>query len=77
MTILTTELADKALFLPREERAELVEKLLLSLNVPTQKEVDQLWIEEAEKRVNEYDEGNIEAIDGEQVFRDIRDRLKR
>lgn len=76
MTILTSELADKALFLPREERAKLVEKLLLSLNVPTQKEVDQLWIEEAEKRVNEYDEGKIEAIDGEQVFHDIRNQLK-
>ncbi len=53
-----------------------MEKLLQSLNVPTQKEIDRLWAEEAEKRVSE-EEGKIVAIDGEQVFKEIRDRLGR
>lgn len=75
MTDLAKKFADEALLLPREDRAKLVEKLLESLNVPTQKEIDQLWAEEAEKRVREYEEGKIEASDGEQVFKEIRDRL--
>jgi len=77
MTDLGRKFVDEALLLPREDRAELADKLLESLNVPTQKEVDRLWAEEAEKRVQEYEEGKIEAIDGKQVFREIRDRLKR
>jgi putative addiction module component (TIGR02574 family) len=75
MTDLAQKFADEALLLPREDRAELVEKLLESLNVPTQKEIDHLWAQEAEKRIKEYEEGKVEAIDGEQVFREIRDRL--
>jgi putative addiction module component (TIGR02574 family) len=77
MTDLAKKFADEALLLPREDRAELVEKLLQSLNVPTQKQIDRLWAKEAEKRVKEYEQGKIKAIDGEQVFKEIRDRLGR
>lgn len=77
MTGLAQRIADEMLLLPREDRAELVEKLLQSLNPPTQKEWDRLWAEEAEKRVKECEEGRIEAIDGEEVFKKIRDRLGR
>lgn len=67
----------EALLLPREDRAELVEQLLQSLNTPTQKEVDRLWAEEAEKRVREFEEGKIEYLDGEMVIKEIRERFKR
>lgn len=77
MTKLARKFADDALLLPREDRAELVDKLLRSLNVQTQKEIDRLWAKEAEKRVKEYKEGKIKAIEGEQVFREIRDRIRR
>jgi len=50
---------------------------LQSLNTPTQKEVDKLWTEEAEKRVKEYEEGKVEAIDGEQVFREVRAKYRK
>ena len=76
MTVLAQKLADEALLLPREDRAELVEKLLQSLNVPTKQKIDHLWKEEAEKRVREYEEGKIEAIDGKQVIKEIRNRLE-
>ena len=77
MTDLGRKFADEALLLPREDRAELVDTLLGSLNVPTQKEIDLLWTEEAEKRIKEYEEGKIKTIDGEQVFKEIRDRIKK
>lgn len=77
MTDLAQKFANEAFLLPCEDRAELVEKLLESLNVPTQTEVERLWAEEAERRVKEYDENKIQAIDGEKVFNEIRERLKR
>jgi putative addiction module component (TIGR02574 family) len=77
MTKLAETIAEQALLLPREDRAELVEKLLSSLNVPTQEEVDRLWAEEAERRIQEYDEGKVAPLDGERVMDEIRKRLNR
>jgi len=78
MCELARKFAEEALLLlPREDRAELVEQLLQSLNTPTQKEVDRLWAEEAEKRVREFEEGKIEYLDGEMVIKEIRERFKR
>jgi len=77
MTDLAQKFADEALLLPREDRAALVEQLLQSLNVPTQKEIDRLWASETEKRVREYEEGKIKAIDGEQVFKEIKSNITR
>ncbi len=69
------KLAEEAMQLPYDERASLVEKLLKSLNVPTRADIDRRWAEEAERRVEEIDRGDVTAIDGEQVFREIRDRF--
>ena len=41
----------EALSLRAEARMSLVEKLLISLNLPTHPEIDRLWSEEAEKRI--------------------------
>ncbi len=77
MSDLAKKFAEEALLLPREDRAELVEKLLQSLNTSTQKEIDKLWAEEAEKRVKDYEDGKVEAINGEQVFKEIRAKFKK
>lgn len=76
MSDLAKKFAEEALLLPREDRAELVNKLLESLNLNTQAEIDSLWSDEAEKRVKEYEEGKIKAIDGENVFKEIRKRFE-
>ena len=75
MTVLTEKLVDQVLLLPREERAALVERLLQSLNVPTRADIDRLWAVEAERRVGEIEEGQVAPIDGEKIFREIRDRI--
>jgi putative addiction module component (TIGR02574 family) len=75
MNNLAEKLIEEALMLPLKERAELADKLLQSLNIPTQSEVDQMWKEEAEKRVAEYDEKIIESLNGENVIREIRKRF--
>ena len=71
------KLLKEALLLPADERASLVEKLLQSLNLPTEAEVDRLWIEEAERRVSQIEAGEFEVIPGEQVFAKIRAKYQR
>jgi putative addiction module component (TIGR02574 family) len=77
MGIATDKLLEEALLLPADERASLVEKLLQSLNLPTEAEVDRLWVEEAERRVSQIQAGEVEVIPGEQVFAKIRAKYQR
>jgi putative addiction module component (TIGR02574 family) len=66
----------EALSLPADERASLVERLLQSLNLPTEAEVTRLWAEEAERRVAQLEAGEVELIPGEQVFAKIRAKYR-
>ena len=77
MSDLAKKFLEEALLLPVGDRAELVEYILQSLNSPTQKEIDDLWASEAERRIVEYDRGKIESFDGELVIKEIRERFKR
>ena len=64
---------------PRDngERLSLVDRLIASLNLPTQAEIDRLWAAEAERRLAQIDRGEVELIPGEQVFADIRAKYRR
>ena len=75
MTELTEKLLQEALSLPSDLRTVLIEKLIQSLNVPIQEEIDELWAKEAEKRVSEIDSGKVKPIAGEKVFEEIRNRF--
>lgn len=72
--IKTDELFAEAVLLPVDVRTQLVDTLLRSLN-PMQKEIDKMWAEEAEKRVEEIRSGKVKTIPGEEVFNKIRSRL--
>ena len=56
MTAIANKVFDEALSLPSDERVSLVEKLLTSLNLPIQAEIDRLWMEESERRVSKLSE---------------------
>jgi len=71
--IKSQELFEEAVSLPVEIRAQLVDKLLRSLH-PVQKEIDELWAVEAEKRVEEIRSGKVKTIPGDEVFKKIRGR---
>jgi putative addiction module component (TIGR02574 family) len=71
------EILVAALELPPETRAMLAEHLLLSLDGPNQKQIDDAWAEEAERRMREIDEGKVKAIDGEVVMQKLHSRYKR
>ena len=63
---------EEALSLPADARLSLVEKLLTSLNLPIDKEIDRLWAEEAEHRVSQIEDGEVKLVPGEEVFAKIR-----
>ncbi len=74
MAIALEKVIDEALLLPADARVGLVEKIIESLNLPTRPEIDRLWAEEAEKRVSQIDQGEVELIPGEEVFSKIRNK---
>ncbi|MCC5599115.1 addiction module protein [Nostoc favosum] len=70
------EIFDAALSLPPGLRAMLAEHLFKSLDAENQLEIDPLWAEEAEKRFQAVEQGEVTLISGEQVLRELRSRSK-
>jgi len=77
MPVVAKKVLDEALQLPADARVNLVEELLTSLNLPTQPEIDQLWAEEAEKRIAQIGKGEIKLVPGRKVFSNIRKKYRR
>jgi len=63
----TKEILDKALKLKPEEKFLVIEGLLKSLDEPD-KRLDEIWADEAERRLKAYREGRLEGIPMEQIF---------
>lgn len=72
----TAELTSAVLALPKRSRAKLAEKLLESLVEPVDNELLELWAAEAEARIDAHERGELRAISGEQVFRDLKRRKR-
>lgn len=66
----------EALLLSPQERAELAEQLLSSLDTLTEAEVEQLWFQEAARRADEIDQGEAVRIPADEVDREARSLLK-
>lgn len=62
------EIINEVKDLSLEERAELAGTLLLSLDEPSESEVERLWLQEAERRLQDYREGKVKGIPAEDVF---------
>ena len=61
------DIFDKALSLNPLEKADLVDRLLSSLDQPDQA-ITELWAKEAESRLDAYDQGKLKAISLEKVL---------
>ncbi len=72
MTAITDRVTEEALSLPADIRLNLVEKLITSLNLPIDKDIDRLWAEEAERRISKIEAGEVKLVPGEEVFSKIR-----
>ena len=75
MNIVISRLTDQALSLPTIDHVHLADRLLESLNSPISDELNVLWAEEVELRVDVIDSGTVQTIPGEKVLADIQKRL--
>jgi putative addiction module component (TIGR02574 family) len=63
--------------LSTSEKEELLRSLWEELDGPADPEVDAAWLEEARRRDLELDQGLVESIPAEEVFRRLRSTLKK
>lgn len=63
-----SELVKRGRALAPEDRERLVDQLLESLNEPAVAQLDKAWEAEIERRLGEYERGEVQAIDAEEVF---------
>lgn len=68
---ITDNILKEALTLKPSEKAQLIDKLISSLD-KSDKEIDELWALEAENRIDAYDQEKIKAISLEKVLQKYR-----
>ena len=61
------EVLEQALELKANERSKLIDELLKSLDKPD-KEIDEIWTEEANKRLEAYRNGELKTVPMEKIF---------
>ena len=76
MSNLLEKIENDALSLSGQERAFLADRLLSSLGDDVLTEVDVAWIEEAERRYQEYKAGNRQGVSAKDVFAEADSFLK-
>ena len=70
------ECETQALKLAPGERAALAEHLIASLDALDDTQNERLWLEEADRRYQEYKKGNISARGADEVLQDARVAIK-
>jgi len=70
------ELESKALQLPAKERARLAERLISSLDHETDPDAQRLWMQEAERRLDQLESGNVSGVPADQAFEKARSKLR-
>ncbi len=76
MSTATLKICVEALSLPRQARAELAHRLLVSLeDEPVKPEVEEAWKATGEQRYEKLKVGKTTARDAKQAVRDARKRL--
>ena len=67
---------DLALKLHPKDRAALAQQLIASLDSLDSTENEDLWLEEADRRYQEYTRGNVSSRPADEVLRDARASMK-
>ncbi len=69
MTDTGKKILTEALKLSPIEKAELVENVLSSFDLPAKKINEELWAKEAEDRIDAYERGEMKSIPAKKVFK--------
>ena len=77
MPIIPEELAEQAMSLSTDARAELADLLVESLDAAELGHIDRTWAAEASRRRTEVRSGKVKAIPADEALRQVRNSLKR
>ena len=69
------QVAEQAMALPTESRAQLADLLVESLDRDELGQIEQLWLVEAKRRRDEVRSGTVSTVPGEEALRKVRDSL--
>lgn len=70
----TEQLIAEIIDLPVDQRAEIVDRILQTLNRPDP-DIETAWAKEAQRRLSEFERGEMTPVPGKEVFNSIRKRL--
>jgi len=73
MLAVTTDIYNKTIEFPIEEKIQLINKLLIDIS-PIDSNLEKQWIQEAEHRLKRYKQGKVKAISSQKVFDKINDK---
>ncbi|REL37891.1 addiction module protein [Rhodohalobacter sp. SW132] len=62
--------------LPVEQRVDILNQILQDMNT-SDPEIEKTWAEEARRRLDEFEEGKVKAIPGDQFDREVQELEKR
>lgn len=71
-----TTLEAEVLKLPPAAKASMISLLQESLEADAERELDQKWKEELDRRSDAFDRGELEAVDARQAIADLRANLR-
>lgn len=69
------QLANQAMALPGEARAQLAELLVESLEADDIGPIERAWLTEAKRRRDDVRSGEVEPIAGEEALQQVRDSI--
>ena len=64
-----------AMKLPLRDRVRLAQQLVSTIDDQTDTDVEGLWFDEAERRLEELHTGKVEGLDADEAFRRAREDL--
>ena len=76
MNVDLKKIEEEAFSLSSRDRARLAMNLIKSLDNHDDADVEELWLQEAERRYREYREGKLQARSADDVFRDAFSKVR-
>jgi putative addiction module component (TIGR02574 family) len=72
MPMTLDQIVEEASHLPREQVAEVVDRLTSALHTDVEPEIESAWKQETRRRLAELENGKVQAVPGETVSSRIR-----
>src|SRR5438094_447273 len=69
------QILQSALTLPPDDRVEIAESLILSLDEKRAAEIESAWAAEIKRRIDSIDRGEVQLIPWDDMMRSMRERL--